>query len=480
MSVGKGSRLGAFARDIGEWGPVRRAVGLPMFQFLTVLPTVAVVAVVLASSAFGLDHPSLNFGLVATWVVWWGALLLSFVVFGRAWCLVCPLGAAGEWLQRLSLWWRPSVTAGFNLPWPRRLRHMWLATGLFVVFVFLDNGYGMSNNPRMTAGLVAVIALGAAWVGLIFERRAFCRYVCPLTSFIGLGALASMFELRRRDPGTCATCPTKDCYRGNERHWGCPMGEYPGGAMDGNLYCILCTECVKSCARSNIVMRFRAPGRDLWAMRRPRLDGALGTAVIVGLATVVPLLVVSFLPALRSFLARLLPAGVPPNDPPRLVAVGLLFSAGIAVSIGLVYGGSALSRLATLQSTTRTRVVFTRYAYALIPIGLAKMMADLLDHALRTWGALGDVTRALLLDFPLNRVMPLRVTAVHLLGPMGVYAAQVALLLVGLLSSLVALRRISESLFTDGEAGLASFMTMAGLGLLLTIASLWTLGIGLL
>ncbi len=480
MMVGRRSRLGGLARDLGQWGPARRALGLPIFQFLAVLPAAAMVGVVLASSAFGLQHPGLNFGLVATWLVWWGTLLLSVGVFGRLWCLACPLGAAGEWLQRLSLWWRSPRTAGLNRPWPRRLRTMWPATGLFVLFVFLDSGYGMSNSPRMTAALVVLIALAAAWISLIFERRAFCRWVCPLTSFIGLGALASMFELRRRDPGTCGACSTKDCFRGNERRWGCPMSEYPGGGMDSNLYCILCTECLKSCPRENIVIRFRAPGRDLWAMKRPRIDGAFSAAVIVGVATVVPLLVVGFLPALRHLLSRVLPAGSPPNDPPRLLAAGLLFAAGIAVTAGLVYGGSALGRLATLPGGATTRAVFTSYAYALIPIGLSKLMADLLHHALATWGTLADVTRALFADFPLNRVMPERVTALHALGPIPVYAAQVALLLVGLGWTLAAMQRVSERLYTDREGALASFVPMAGVALILSLVSVWTLGIGLL
>ena len=148
--------------------PVRWAVELGMFQFLTVLPTTVAVVIVLISAAVGVEHPSVNFGMVFTWVIWWGSLLVSFVLFGRLWCLVCPVGAAGDWVQRLSLWWRSPLTAGLDRAWPRPLRGMWLPTALFVVFVFFDNGYGMSNSPRMTAGLVVVLTLMAAWVGLVF------------------------------------------------------------------------------------------------------------------------------------------------------------------------------------------------------------------------------------------------------------------------------------------------------------------------
>ena len=468
-------------RDVTELAPVRRALDLGPFQFLVVLPTTAAVAIVLVSSAVGMEHPSVNFGTVVTWVVWWGGLLLSFVVAGRAWCVACPVGVAGEWLQRLSLWWRSSTTAGLGLRWPRRLRNMWPATALFVVFVFLDNGYGVSNSPRMTAGLIAVLVLAAAWTDLVFERRAFCRYLCPLTTFIGLNGLVSMVEVGRRDPETCRSrCATKDCYRGNDRRWGCPMDEFPGGETGTKLHCILCTECVKSCPRDNVAIRFGAPGRELWSMRRPRLDGAFAAAVIVGLATVVPLLTVAFLGNVRGLLARVLPPGAPPNDPPRLVAVGLLFLIGLGAAVGLVYGASHLSRLAAGDPAVTTRTLFTRYAYGLIPVGLARLIADLGDHALRTWGALSDVTRALLLDFPLNRVLPGAVSVVHLLDPVAVYALQVGVLLSGLLLAVYAMDRISRRLHADHDIAFASFLPPAGLGLLLTLASVWTLGIALL
>ena len=480
MSHGRADGPGRRRGDLTRVTPIRRALALPSFQFWAVLPTLAVVMVVLISAAVGLDHPSANFGTVFTWVVWWGGLLVSFVLLGRAWCLVCPIGAVPEWLQRLSLWWGSRYTAGLNRRWPRGLRTLWLPTALFVVFVFLDNGYGISNSPRMTAGLIAVIFLGAAWTSLVFERRAFCRYLCPLTAFIGVSALASMLELRRRDPGPCRTgCPTKDCFRGNEGHYGCPMAEFPGGGPDSNLHCILCTECLKSCRRDNIALRLRAPGRDLWAMARPRLDSACAAVVVVGLATVVPLLTVALLPSLRSLLSRLLPAGVPPNDPPRLAAVALLFAMGLGATLGLLWGFSWLSRRAA-GGEVATRALFSRVAFALVPIGLSKLVADLLDHTLRTWGALADVTRALLLDFPWNRVLPERVGAAHLLGPVAVYGLQVALLLGGLLWGLYAMHRISRNLFADRTAGFASFLPVAGLALLLTLASLWTLGIGLL
>ena len=476
--AGRGVR--ALFTDVGELAPVRRLVRLRAFQFLLVLPTTALVGVVLCSAAVGVEHPSFNFGATFTWVVWWGTLLGSFVVLGRAWCLVCPIGAAGEWIQRLSFWRRVPYTAGYHVRWPRPLRNLGLATGRFVVVVWLDNGYGMSNSPRMTAGLIVVLALGAAWVSLFFERRAFCRYVCPLTAFIGLCSLYSVFELRSRDRTLCrSACSTKDCFRGNARQYGCPMGEFPA-VMDSNLYCILCTECLKGCPHGNLAMRFRPPGRDLWAMSRPETGGAVAAAVVVGLTTCLPLLLLVLLPGLRRELGAVMPSGEAPNGAARLVAVSLLFALGIAAGAGVIWGFSALARRTARGPGVPTRAVFTRAAYALVPLALFKMMADLLDHALRTWGGLLDVTHALALDFPLNRVVPGRVTVVPVPAPGVVYTLQVALILCGLAASLYALERISGRLYAEREVALRAFVPLAGLALILALMGLWTLGIGLL
>lgn len=443
------------SRDLTRLRPVRWLLGLRAFQFLVVLPTLALVAVATISAAVGIDHPALNFGTVVTWVVWWGSLLVSITLLGRAWCLVCPLGALGEWVQRLSLWWPSRITPGFGLRWPRRLGGLWLPTALFVAFVFLDNGYGMSNSPRMTAGLVVALALGALWMGLVFERRAFCRYLCPVTALIGLGALVAPLEIRRRDAALCARCAGKDCYTGNARYWGCPMGEFPGGGMESNLHCILCAECVRACPSDNLALRLRPPGEDLWTIRRARLDVAIGAASVAGIAVVAPLLMLVALPPLRAAVAAVLPHGTPPNDPPHLVAIALLLAGGVAAILALVAG-------------------------ALVPIGLGRMLADLADHTLRTWGAVGHATHALLLDFPLNRALPGQPAVTHAAGPLEAYALQTVLVLGGLALSLAAMRRFTRALSRDRETARATLVPLAALALVLTLASVWTLGVGLL
>jgi hypothetical protein len=63
-------RSGSF--DLMTVGVIRRLVKLHFIQFLFVLPVLAVVVLASLSLVYGVRQPSFNFGLVLTWVVWWG------------------------------------------------------------------------------------------------------------------------------------------------------------------------------------------------------------------------------------------------------------------------------------------------------------------------------------------------------------------------------------------------------------------------
>ncbi|MEW6141800.1 MAG: FAD-dependent oxidoreductase [Chloroflexota bacterium] len=193
------------------------------FQFLLVAPAFLVFIIAAASLFWGVSNPAFNFGTVFTWVVWWGLLIVLFILVGRGWCIMCPFGVAGEWFQRLSLWWKRKWGLGFNFKYPRRLRNLWIGIVFFVVFIFLDTGYGISNSPALTAGLITVMILGPVWINLFFERRTFCLYLCPLTVFIGMSSMAAPFEVRRKREIVCRKCKAKACINGSEQAYGCPM-----------------------------------------------------------------------------------------------------------------------------------------------------------------------------------------------------------------------------------------------------------------
>lgn len=466
--------------DILRAGFLKRLVKLHFLQFSFVLIVTAAVVLASITMIYGVRHPAFNFGLVLTWVIWWGLLIGLFALVGRGWCFLCPFGATIDWVQRLSFWWKTKLGIGLNIRYPRRMQNLWLATGLFIGFIFLDAGYGISNNPKLTAGLVIVLVLWALWIGLFFERRTFCRYQCPLTVFIGMSSMFAPFEIRRKDAGVCLSCQTKDCFRGNDKYYGCPTLEFQGAGMDSNRDCILCTECIKACPKDNITMRIRGWGHDLWSRKTGRLDEAFGAVVLTAIVTVVSLVLVLFLPTLFLLVRPLLPAGAPPNDWPRLVSIALIYLGGIALTLLLMYGFSWLSKKFSSSTNLTTRAFFAHFGYAVIPLGVMKFLSDILDHVFRTWGALKDVTLALARDFPFNRLMLDEVTIKQLMSAEQTYLLQIAMIGTGLAASLYVSYKLANRLFPDdSNTAFRSFLPVGAFVFILAMSAVWALSAAL-
>jgi polyferredoxin len=118
------------------------------------------------------------------------------------------------------------------------------------------------TRPWATGWALLGFLVGALGLALLFERRVFCRHVCPVGGFIGLYSMFFPLELRVRDPAVCREHRTKDCYLGNAAGYGCPWMEQPW-KLDRNAYCGLCGECLRTCPRDNVRVSLRRPGTDL-------------------------------------------------------------------------------------------------------------------------------------------------------------------------------------------------------------------------
>lgn len=92
------------------------------------------------------------------------------------------------------------------------------------------------------------LAVMAVVMSLIWELRAFCRYVCPMASFISAYASVGRLMVRDRDAQTCRECTDKSCLRGNAEGWACPYGLLLPSLpiIHQTSECGACTECFKS------------------------------------------------------------------------------------------------------------------------------------------------------------------------------------------------------------------------------------------
>ncbi len=341
----------------------------PVLMLLLLAPFVLAIVAGLAGTSAG----NRNFGIVFVWIVWWAILMVVLVPgLGRAWCTVCPIPAPGEWLQRRSIvgGGERLLTRGWR--WPRRFRNMWAQNAAFLLLAVFS--MVILTRPSVSSAVILGLTFVALATSLLFEKRTFCRYLCPIGGFIGLYSLAAPLELRVRDPQVCVDHRSKDCITGNERGYGCPWMIYPG-KLDRNLDCGLCTECLRTCTMDNVVINLRKPGADLGKpVGRRRVDEAFKALIMLTCAVVYPAVLFGPWTTVKQW------AAVESLEGWTLYALGFL-GLCLVVAPGLFLASVAVGRR---RSSTRRplRETFNDYSHALIPLGLAAWIAFSIGFAM--------------------------------------------------------------------------------------------------
>ena len=221
-----------------------------------------------------------NFSIVFVWIAWWAILILVAVpFFGRGWCAACPIPLPGEWLQRGAVLNPPDKRPKWlNLRVPNLFRNIWLQNISFLLLALFSSV--LLTTPNITGIVLAAMLFGAIGLSMVFERRAFCRYLCPVGGFIGLYSQTAPIELRIKDKQVCVKCAGKPCYNGSQAGYGCPWDVFPGG-LAKNTYCGLCMECIRTCPHDNIAINLRPFSADL-AKPSTRMDEAFKGFIMLG------------------------------------------------------------------------------------------------------------------------------------------------------------------------------------------------------
>ncbi len=343
------------------------------FQPVLMLLTLTFFVLAILAGLFGTPVGSRNFGIIFVWIVWWALLIIALVpLSGRLWCAVCPIPAAGEWLQRGAI---VSRAAGrlraLGLRWPRRLKNLWLQNfGFLGVAIF---SVVILTRPRISAWVLLGFAALSVILSLLYEGRIFCRYVCPVGGFVGLYAMLAPLELRVKDAQVCATHRSKDCVTGNGQGYGCPWLVYPG-RLTRNIDCGLCMECLKTCPRDNIALNLRPVGSDLLAVAERRLDEAYKGFIMLGSALLYSAVLLGPWGWLKDWasLENLLYWA--------LYALG--FAAFNLILLPALFGLTVAATSKLSGQAISLRRIFVDYAYALIPLGLAAWIAFSLGFVL--------------------------------------------------------------------------------------------------
>ena len=362
--------------ELTRYKAVRALFKSRWFPTALILFNLVIFVVILISALIGGVSPgNLNFGVMITWVLWWVLLMTLFVpIAGRFWCMMCPFPLIGAWLQRGKLIGVGRQKSwGLNRQWPKKFRNLWPVTIVFFISTLFFGFFTVL--PIATFAFLTVVVLTAIAIALIFEKRTFCLYVCPVSGFQGLYANFAAVEVRVKDPEICKGHRPKTCYVGNENGYGCPWMEQPYD-MNRNTYCGLCLECFKTCPYDNMAMNIRPFGADLLTERK-RTDDVYNRRstdeAFKGLTMLVVLAVF--------FLVMQGPYGWL-RDMVRvetLQGYGLFVAGYTVLSFlvvpGIFLGVSWLSKLASGNTEVSLKKVFVEFSYCLVPLGVARWAA---------------------------------------------------------------------------------------------------------
>ena len=212
------------------------------------------------------------------WGWWWPLILLTFPLVGRLWCAFCPFMVWGSIAQSskqalASL----SEQLGWGKqwlrlrPWPQQDNDRWggpFLAASFALILIWEEVWNLPDTAWLSSCLLLLITAGAVVCSLLFEKRFWCRYLCPIGGMNGLFAKLSILELRAQS-GTCAgSCSSYACFKGGPKEGegmataGCPLGTHPAHLRD-NRNCVLCMSCAQACPHRSVQLRLRPPAADL-------------------------------------------------------------------------------------------------------------------------------------------------------------------------------------------------------------------------
>ena len=438
--------------DLLGWRPLRWLLTRRPFQFALIAPNLFAFTLIVLAGVVGTATGAANFATIFVWLAWWGLLILLLIPLGgRLWCAMCPIPAPGEWLARGTLVEHREGSVGLGLNWPKPLQNLWPAFGgLFLLVLF---GLVITTRPLVTALLLAGFAAVALVTHVVFERRVFCRYLCPVGGLIGVYSMAAPLELRAGDLEVCRRCRGKACFRGGAAY-PCPTFQFPGGGLARNTYCLLCTECLKACPYDNLALRLRPFGADLHVTRGRRADEAWVALLLLGTALAHSLIKLGPWGWIKSWAN--FEGGV------EFVLYTALFSGAVLAGLpGLHLLGAWLSRVLAGAPRVPLGRLFVEHAYALIPLSLGAWMAFTLAVVLPN---LSYIPRVVSDPFGWGwDLFGTRATTWTWMPLAALPWAQLALLCVGLWGSVSAARRIVAQTLGDGAAARRGLVPLAAL-----------------
>jgi transcriptional regulator with AAA-type ATPase domain/polyferredoxin len=354
---------GKYTINLFQFGRIKALFKSRFYPVGLQIVTAAVFSLIFILAFLGSRSPDSNIALLLVWGMWEPLLFFSWFIGARIWCSVCPMGAMNDLLNRTGV-------KKFKVPsFIHEYGVYFSALGLGAI-IWAEVATDMPYSPIATGFLLLSIASFAILSGIFFERRLWCRYLCPLGTLGAVYSGCSIVEWRSNNSICNSTCKDNNCYKGDETTRGCPLYQGPF-SLSSNQNCILCGRCVKLCPNDSPSLNLRIPGHELWASLKPEKVTTIFVPVILGTQV--------FRGIERMSFVRQLESGVLPMW--SIYAALLLAVTAFSFIFTRISGGVAFN---TLRNSSITRE--SLFIHAIIPLVFAFEIAYQLNPLLTRLG----------------------------------------------------------------------------------------------
>jgi len=187
-----------------------------------------------------------TFGQIRVWLFY--GILASGLLMGRVFCgAFCPIGIAQELVSKIPA---PKITVPRGID--RALRYLKYVLAILAVGLVIEATGVWTGLPLMgkawsflsmhTDGMriVRLVSIPIFLIVGLFIVRAWCRYLCPVGTWISPFNRFSLVGLRR-DPEKCVTCGVCDqrCSR--------PLASNENEDVWDSMECVRCLQCYTEC-----------------------------------------------------------------------------------------------------------------------------------------------------------------------------------------------------------------------------------------
>ena len=428
---------------------VRRIAESPLYPKVFQWAILAGFTLVGYELLIGPEAASQNLGTVLMWVIWWPLIPVAFLLLGRFWCAICPFATINDLVQKL---------VGLERPVPPFLKKygIWIIDASFLSITWADHMWGVVESPWGSGVLLLMLTTAVVVSGALWQRRAFCRYLCFLGGVSANYSRNGIISLRANEE-ICKTCTSRAvCYNGSADVPGCPLFSFPR-KLDTNAECNLCANCIKNCPNGAISVSVRKPTSEMWFMNKPQIEVAFLAMAIMGIVVYQNVSMLEGWPTVLHHVGSFLHTDFYP------VVFTVTFVLAIAMQVGLLVGASAIASRFNRENLWQN---FARFGYALIPLDIAAHMAHNLFHLLSEGKAVIYTAMPIV-------GQPMPTSSPAIVGSMEIQVLQFTLLALGVLGSLYAVYRIAKRQHPDRQTHRRVLVPFAVLVITLAVMNTW-------